>query len=99
MDEIQEQFDQSTVSYEFRLFEIVGALPGTPNYSEDPTTNPGSELDQQFRSIELARLRIERNSTEINNLYKEVQIERERAGSIQNIRIKYGEAQAERSHP
>ena len=94
-DEIQEQFDQSTISYEFRLFEIVGALPGEPLYSEDPTTNPGSELDQQYRSIELARLRIERNSTEIDNLYKEVQIERERAADIQAIRIKYGEAQAE----
>jgi hypothetical protein len=93
-DEMQEQFDQSTVSYEFRLFEIVGASPGTPGYSEDPTANAGSELDQQYRSIEIARLRIQRNDAEISNLWKEVQIERERAAAAVDIRIRYGDAQA-----
>ena len=93
--EIQEQFDQSTVSYEFRLFEIVGATPGTPGYTEDPTANAGSELDQQYRSIEVARLRIQRNDAEISNLWKELQIERERSAAVSDIRIRYGDAQAD----
>jgi len=57
----------------------VGVFPGEPRCGDDPTANPGSELDQQYRSIELARLTITRNQTEIDNLAEEVQIEINRA--------------------
>ena len=93
--QILEQFDQSTISYEFRLFEIVGARPGEANYSEVPTANPGSELDQQFRSIELARLKIQRNQTEIDNLAQEVQIEINRAEDVSAVYINYGNQRAD----
>ena len=93
-DQVREQFDQSTVSYEFRLFEIVGARPGQPNYGDNPTNNSGSELDQQFRSIQLGRLRILRNQTEISNLLDQVQIEVNRAAAVSNTVIRYGDRQA-----
>lgn len=94
-DQIAAQFDDSTTAYEFRLFEIVGAFPWDElNYTDDPTANPGSELDQQYRSIEVARLRILKNKTEISNLNKEVQIEQQRAADVSRIIIKYGNKQA-----
>ncbi|MBK7999920.1 MAG: hypothetical protein IPK15_14690 [Verrucomicrobia bacterium] len=94
-DQIAAQFDDSTTAYEFRLFEIVGAFPGDDvNYTDDPTANPGSELDQQYRSIEVARLRILKNKTDISNLNKEVQIEQQRAADVSGIIIRYGNNQA-----
>jgi hypothetical protein len=93
-DQIEEQFDQSADSYGSRLFEIVGARPGQSNYSDSPTNNPGSELDQQFRSIEIARLRILKNSLEISNLTQQVSIEVARAGAVADTVIKYGDQQA-----
>lgn len=93
--QVLEQFDQSTISYEFRLFEIIGARPGEANYTDVPTANPGSELDQQYRSIELARLKIQRNQAEIDNLAQEVQIEINRAADVSAVFIKYGNQQAD----
>ncbi len=93
-DQVEDQFDQSTVSYESRLFEIVGARPGFTNYTDIPTNNPGSELDQQYRSIEIARLRILKNSLEISILVQQVNIEITRAGAVSNTVIKYGNKQA-----
>ncbi len=92
--QILEQFEQSTISYESRLFEIVGARPGEPNYSDVANTNPGSELDQQFRSINLAQLKIDRNKAEIDNLAEEVQIEINRAVDVSAVYIDYGDRQA-----
>jgi len=94
-DQVAAQFDDSTTAYEFRLFEIVGAFPwDEENYTDVPTANPGSELDQQYRSIEVARLRILKNKTDISNLNKEVQIEQQRATQVSGIIIRYGNQQA-----
>ncbi len=92
-DVVQEQYEQSTVSFEFRLFEIVGARPGDPGY-DAPQNNQGSEIWQQMQSIDLARLRIRRNQTEIDNLYREISIEMNRAADVQGVIIDYGNQQA-----
>jgi hypothetical protein len=92
-DEVQEQYEQSTISFEFRLFEITGARPGEPAY-DTPQNNEGSEIWQQMQSIDLARLRIRRNQTEIDNLHREVSIEISRAANVQNAVINYGNRQA-----
>ncbi len=93
-DQIQDQFEQSTISYEFRLFEIVGARPGEPGY-DTPGSIDGSEIWQQTNSIGLARLRILRNQTEIDNLVKQIQIEMNKAASISDVMISYGNRQAQ----
>lgn len=92
-DEVQEQYEQSTISFEFRLFEIAGARPGDPTY-DTPQNNNGSEIWQQMQSIDLARLRIRRNQTEIDNLYREISIEINRAADVQGVIIDYGNRQA-----
>jgi hypothetical protein len=92
-DEVQEQFQQSTVSFEFRLFEIVGARPGEAGY-DTPQDNNGSEIWQQMQSIDLARLRIRRNQAEIDNLHREISIEINRAADVQGVIIDYGNRQA-----
>ncbi|MCH6257653.1 FG-GAP repeat protein [Puniceicoccaceae bacterium K14] len=92
-DDLAEQYTESTISYEARLIEIVGAVPGEPGYDE-PGTIEGSDLWQQIQSIEAARLRIQKNSVEMSNLRQEVQIEIERAGAVQTAVIKYGNKQA-----
>lgn len=94
-DQLSEQFDNSSITYRDRLRDIVGVFPNDPAYTDDPTAHPGSELDQQYRSIELARLRIRRNQTEINNLADEVQIEINRAASVSYTVVRYGNMQAE----
>ncbi|MCD8534784.1 MAG: hypothetical protein LR011_08350 [Verrucomicrobia bacterium] len=92
-DEVQEQYEQSTISFEFRLFEIVGARPGEPGY-DTPEKNEGSEIWQQIHSINLARLRIGRNQTEMDNLHREISIEINRAANVQGVIIDYGNRQA-----
>ncbi len=92
-DDLAEQYTSSTVSYESRLFEIVGALPGEPGY-DDPGSIEGSDIWQQLKSIEGARLRVRKNTVEINNLVKEINIEVERSGDVQAAVIKYGDKQA-----
>lgn len=93
-NQIIEQLDNATTSFGDRLFEIVGARPGDLNYSDIPNANPGSDLDQQYRSIQLARLKIQRNQTEIDNLAQEVQIEVNRAADVSAVFMKYGDKQA-----
>ena len=89
-----DQFRDSTTAYNDRLFQIVGARPAMGNYSDDPRTNAGSELHQQYLSIEIARQRIKRNETEINNLAAEIQIEINRAEDVKDVYLRYGNEQA-----
>ena len=70
-----------------RLTEIVGvpySVPPTPAY-QNPQDNVGSDIWQQVQSIEAARLRILRNSTEISNLKQKVTIERNRRAAEAGI--------------
>lgn len=97
LDQYQQQFNQSTVSYEYRLFQIVGAYPADEiHYSKStpPNLNPGSELDQQWISIDLARLKITHNQEQINKLAAEVQVEIDRAAAVAQAYIRYGGKQA-----
>ena len=94
-DQLAEHFQASSITYEDRLRDIVGVFPGDPSYSDTPTQNPGSELDQQYQSIQLSRLRIQKNDTEIKNLNARVQIEINKAVAISNAVIRFGEKQEE----
>lgn len=94
-DELAEQFAESSITYNDRLRDIVGVFPDDANYSENPGANPGSELDQQYRSIDLAALRIQRNRTEIDNLKREVEIEVQRAVAVSNVVIDFGSQRAD----
>lgn len=69
-----------------RLFDIVGVYPGEPGY-DTPQDNTGSEIEQQYRSIDIAKLRIERNGVEIANLREKIAIERRRRASEANINL------------
>lgn len=93
-DAIEAQFVSSSITYEDRLRDIVGVFPEDPEYTDNPTAHPGSELDQQYQSIRVAELRIERNRAEISNLHEAIRIEAERAGSITNAIIDFGNRQA-----
>jgi len=92
-DEIREQFEGSTVTFDFRLFEIVGARPGEPGY-DAPGNNQGSEIWQQWESINVARLRVRQNRTNILNLREQIQIEITRSDQLQDAHVKYGNRQA-----
>ena len=93
-DQYAHQINLTSTAYRDRLFEIVGARPGDHKYSEDPLTNEGSELYQQAQSIRMARLRIERNQAEINNLAEAVQIEINRAADVSAVIVEYGNQRA-----
>ncbi|MBI1176159.1 hypothetical protein GC207_01830 [bacterium] len=93
-DQLASQFDNSSITYRDRLRDIVGVYPDDPNYTDDPTANPGSELDQQYNSIELAKLQIQRNQQEITNLYQQIEIEINKATSISNVMVNFGNKQA-----
>lgn len=95
-DQLASNFGVSSITYEDRLRDIVGVFPDDPNgnYVEDPTRNPGSELEQQYRSIQAARLKILKNQTEISNVRKQVQIERERVAQASEVYIRYGNQRA-----
>ncbi len=93
-DQWEDQFRDSSVTYEDRLRDIVGVYPDNPNYSNVPTNNPGSELDQQFRSIEAAHLRVTRNRVEIDNVHRQVQIELQKTAAISNAVVNFGNQQA-----
>jgi len=94
-DQLAAQFGQSSITYQDRLRDIVGVFPDDPRYSDSPTNNPGSELDLQFRSIELAQLQIRRNQVEIENLNQQIQIEINKATSLSNVMVDFGGRQAE----
>ena len=92
-DQLESQLANVSGSAEDRLFQIVGAYPGSPEY-ENPTGNVGSELWQQVQSIEVARLRIQKNQVEMDNLNKEVSIEIQRAAAVSNVTIQFANKQA-----
>ena len=93
-DQYAHQISLTTTAYRDRLFEIVGARPGDLKYSDDPATNEGSELYQQAQSIRMARLRIERNQAEIDNLAEAVQIEVNRAADVSQVVVEFGNQRA-----
>lgn len=92
-DQLLLQLVNVTSSTQDRLFQIVGAYPGTPEYHQ-PTSNVGSELWQQVQSINVARLRIEKNQTQLNNLLRQIEIEMAKAGQLASIKVQYGNQQA-----
>lgn len=81
-------------SAEDRLFQIVGAHPGTPEY-DHPENNAGSEIWQQLQSIQAAKLRVEKNGAEINNLTEQINIEIWRGGAVSDAHIRYADKRAE----
>ncbi|MCK4565013.1 MAG: hypothetical protein KAU94_10120, partial [Verrucomicrobia bacterium] len=92
-DQLESQIGNIAGSAEDRLFQIMGAYPGDPGYDR-PDLNEGCEIWQQLKSIDIAKLQIQRNKTEIANLEKEVLIEVGRSQSIQNTMVYYGNKQA-----
>ena len=72
----------------------MGVSPTNSDYGNYPTGLTGSDLDQQYQSIQLARLRILKNKAEIDNVNREVQIELNRAASVSSVMIDYGNQQA-----
>jgi|GEM_PF-1190462 len=93
-DQLAANFSGSSITYRDRLRDIVGVFPDSPDYGDDPTRHPGSELEQQYRSIQAARLRILKNKTEIQNVRKQVRIERDRAANASEVYIRYGNERA-----
>jgi hypothetical protein len=93
-DQLASEFGEVTGAARDRLFQIVGREPGEDGYAT-PQTNVGSEIWQQLQSIEVARVRIQRNRTEISNLNKEIQIERHRAASQAAVVVRYANKQAD----
>ena len=93
-DQLADQMTGLDQNYASRLRDIVGAYPGDSSYSDDPTNNPGSLLDQQYSIIEQGRLKILENQTDIANLNQRVQIEINRASSESNVYIMYGNKNA-----
>lgn len=91
-DQLETQLGYITETAEDRLFQITGAYPGDPEYDR-PDANEGCEIWQQLKSIDIAKLQIKRNSTEIANLEAEIRIEVERSQSIQGTMIQYGSQQ------
>jgi len=97
LDQLQEQRRNLATALDDRLFELVGVRRGQPGYST-PENVVGGEIWQQLQSIEVARLRIQRNQAEISNLHAMVRIETERRlrernlnASISDVRIRYGD--------
>jgi hypothetical protein len=92
-EQLELQVANLSASAEDRLFQIVGARPGTPEYAR-PESNTGSESWQQVQSIQVAQLHIRKNQQEMTNLLKEVQYELERSVGVSNVTIKYANKQA-----
>jgi hypothetical protein len=93
-DQLEAQLANVTGSAEDRLFQIVGARLGTPEY-DHPENNNGCEIWQQIQSIEGARLGISRNQAEIDNLKESVQIEIQRSAAVSNVTIHFANYQAD----
>jgi hypothetical protein len=92
-DEVTAEFGEVRGASVERLRQIVGKEPGESGY-DTPQNNVGSEIWQQLQSIEVARVRIQKNRTEISNLNEEVQIERNRAASQAAVVVRYANKQA-----
>jgi len=93
-----------------RLVQLVGYEYGTTQYDQTPGPNTGvnggfkqgSELWDQFQNIRRARVQIQKNGQEIQNLEEKVRIEVERnlfeveqQNAISDIRIEYAGQRAE----
>jgi hypothetical protein len=83
-----------------QVFELVGAVPGEPGYN--PSNPPSGAIAEQLIAIELATNRIRRNRVDIDNKYKEIQIEIHRRGvergindAIGRVQIEYGNKRAD----
>jgi hypothetical protein len=94
-DQLKDQMITLDQSYENRLRDIVGKFPGDPSYGDNPTNNPGSLLDQQYLAIQEATLKIKENQTKMSNLRQAVQIEINRAQSVSNVVINFGNKNAQ----
>lgn len=95
-DQLASQFYGKNESYNERLRQIVGALPGDAQY-DTPYENEGSEISIQGINIQRAMNRIEINRTEIENLKKQIETEIWLRGqekninyAIQQVYLKYG---------
>lgn len=110
VDQLEDRLVDLTAGSKARLLAIVGAPHGSSAYNEVPRANDpdnggyivGSELWDQFKDIERARVQIDINSTEIRNLQEKVRIEAERnlfeietKNAIAELQIEYGELKAE----
>lgn len=93
-DQLQTQLSDTTSSAQDRLYQIVGAFPGDAAYAT-PELNDGSEIWQQYSSIKLAQLAVQKNSVQMDNLRAQVQIEMERAAAVTNAQVRFGDKQAE----
>jgi hypothetical protein len=92
-DHLADQFGQLTGSAKDRLWSIAGAYPEDPDY-ETPQKNQGCEIWQQLQSIEVAKLRIQRNAAEMSNLSEEVNIELARSNLVSEAYVKYANKRA-----
>jgi hypothetical protein len=100
LDQLATQFHDKSETYDSRLRAIVGVRPGEAGY-ETPEKNTGSEIWQQHINIEMARLKIEKNAQEVEDLQKQIEIEVWRRGEEHNVNnaisqvyLDYGEKQA-----
>ncbi len=93
-DDLAAQFADSSISYMDRLRDIVGVFPDDPRYTDDPTAFSGSELNQQYLSIQQAHVRILRNNTEISNLKAQMEIELAKAVAVTNVMVDFGNRRA-----
>ncbi|WP_168433429.1 hypothetical protein [Pontiella sulfatireligans] len=92
-DQLETQLSYITEAAEDRLYQLTGAYPGDPEF-ERPDANEGCEIWMQLKSIDIAKLQIQRNRAEISNLEEEVRIEVERSQSVQSTFVYYGNKQA-----
>ena len=110
VDELEDRLVDLTSGGKARLLAIVGASYGSAAYDAVPRPGDpanggyivGSELWNQFKNIERARIQIDLNSTEIRNLQEKVRIEAERnlfeietKNAIADLQVEYGELRAD----
>jgi hypothetical protein len=96
LDQLNLQLENVTQSANDRLFQIVGAQPGTAAYTH-PENNVGSEIWQQVQSIQAAQLRIKKNSVEVANLDQQIQIVENETSAINASWVQYGDEQVKLS--
>ncbi|MFO0795418.1 MAG: hypothetical protein U0586_15305 [Candidatus Brocadiaceae bacterium] len=100
-DTIAQYLTDNRSRYENRLLEITGASSMDDPEYKTPWDNTGSEIYQQIQNINLAKLKINKNTQEIANLNKQIEIEIERQGKehginnlIEDTYIDYGNKRA-----
>jgi len=93
-NQLSAQAAQQISADEDRLLQLVGALPGTPQY-DTPESNVGSDVWQQLQSIDVAKLHIDQNALALTNKVAEIQIELDRAAAVSNVYVSYADKQAD----